>query len=45
MAGYFGGRVDWVIMRIIEMFSVVPSLLAAMLLGALDRRRVLHHRR
>ncbi|MGN6488417.1 MAG: ABC transporter permease [Devosia sp.] len=35
VAGYFGGRVDWLIMRIIEIFSVVPSLLAAMLLGAL----------
>lgn len=35
LAGYFGGRVDWFIMRIIELFSVVPSLLAAMLLGAL----------
>ncbi|MBD3624937.1 MAG: ABC transporter permease [Rhodobacteraceae bacterium] len=34
-AGYFGGRIDWVIMRIIEVFSVVPPLLAAMLLGAL----------
>ncbi len=35
IAGYFGGRVDWFIMRIIEIFSVVPPLLAAMLLGAL----------
>src|SRR5690349_45611 len=35
LAGYFGGRTDWVIMRIIELFSVVPSLLAALLLGAL----------
>ena len=35
LAGYFGGRIDWVIMRIIELFSVVPSLLAALLLGAL----------
>jgi ABC-type dipeptide/oligopeptide/nickel transport system permease subunit len=35
LAGYFGGRIDWIIMRIIELFSVVPSLLAAMLLGAL----------
>jgi peptide/nickel transport system permease protein/oligopeptide transport system permease protein len=35
LAGYFGGRTDWIIMRIIELFSVVPSLLAAMLLGAL----------
>lgn len=37
LAGYFGGWVDWVIMRIIELFSVVPPLLAAMLLGALTR--------
>ena len=35
LAGYFGGKTDWIIMRIIELFSVVPSLLAAMLLGAL----------
>lgn len=35
IAGYFGGRVDWFIMRIIEIFTVVPPLLAAMLLGAL----------
>jgi ABC-type dipeptide/oligopeptide/nickel transport system permease subunit len=35
LAGYYGGRIDWVIMRVIELFSVVPSLLAAMLLGAL----------
>jgi ABC-type dipeptide/oligopeptide/nickel transport system permease subunit len=37
LAGYYGGRVDWFIMRIIEVFSVVPPLLAAMLLGALTR--------
>jgi ABC-type dipeptide/oligopeptide/nickel transport system permease subunit len=37
LAGYFGGWVDWLIMRIIELFSVVPPLLAAMLLGALTR--------
>ena len=35
IAGYFGGWVDWLIMRVIEIFSVVPPLLAAMLLGAL----------
>ncbi len=35
IAGYFGGWIDWFIMRIIEIFSVVPPLLAAMLLGAL----------
>lgn len=33
-AGYYGGTVDWFIMRLIEIFSVVPPLLAAMLLGA-----------
>jgi ABC-type dipeptide/oligopeptide/nickel transport system permease subunit len=37
LAGYFEGRTDWVIMRIIELFSVVPSLLAALLLGALTK--------
>lgn len=36
-AGYYEGRVDWVILRVIEIFSVVPPLLAAMLLGALTR--------
>lgn len=35
IAGYFGGRIDWLIMRVIEIFSVLPPLLAAMLLGAL----------
>jgi peptide/nickel transport system permease protein/oligopeptide transport system permease protein len=35
LAGYFEGTTDWVIMRIIELFSVVPSLLAALLLGTL----------
>lgn len=37
LAGYYGGKVDWVIMRVIELFSVVPPLLAAMLLGAITR--------
>lgn len=37
LAGYFGGKTDWVIMRIIELFSVVPPLLAAMLLATLVR--------
>lgn len=35
LAGYYEGWVDWLIMRVIEIFSVVPPLLAAMLLGAL----------
>ena len=33
MAGYLGGRFDWVVMRIVELFSVVPPLLAALLLA------------
>ena len=37
LAGYYGGWVDWFVMRVIELFSVVPPLLAAMLLGALTR--------
>jgi ABC-type dipeptide/oligopeptide/nickel transport system permease subunit len=37
IAGYYGGRADWVVMRLIELFSVVPPLLAAMLLGALTQ--------
>ena len=35
ISGYYGGAADWVVMRLIELFSVVPPLLAAMLLGAL----------
>ena len=37
IAGYFGGGVDWFIMRVIEIFSVVPPLLAALLLAALTK--------
>lgn len=37
VAGYYGGRADWVVMRLIELFSVVPPLLAALLLGALTQ--------
>jgi peptide/nickel transport system permease protein/oligopeptide transport system permease protein len=33
LAGYLGGKFDWVVMRIIELFSVVPPLLAALLLA------------
>ena len=36
LAGYYGGSVDWLVMRVIEVFSVVPPLLAALLLGALS---------
>ena len=35
ISGYYGGVADWLVMRLIELFSVVPPLLAAMLLGAL----------
>jgi peptide/nickel transport system permease protein/oligopeptide transport system permease protein len=37
LAGYSGGRVDWVIMRVVELFSVVPPLLAALLLATVTR--------
>jgi ABC-type dipeptide/oligopeptide/nickel transport system permease subunit len=37
LAGYYGGWMDWFVMRVIELFSVVPPLLAAMLLGALTK--------
>ena len=37
LGGYYGGWIDWLIMRIIEIFSVIPPLLAAMLLGALTK--------
>lgn len=35
LAGYYGGKIDWFIMRIIELFSVIPPLMAALLLAAL----------
>ena len=37
MAGYHGGRVDWMTMRLVELFSVVPPLLAALLLASVTR--------
>ncbi|MBI4921287.1 MAG: ABC transporter permease [Devosia nanyangense] len=37
LAGYLGGRFDWVTMRVIELFSVVPPLLAALLLASVTR--------
>jgi peptide/nickel transport system permease protein/oligopeptide transport system permease protein len=37
MAGYLGGRFDWVTMRVVELFSVVPPLLAALLLASVTR--------
>jgi ABC-type dipeptide/oligopeptide/nickel transport system permease subunit len=37
LAGYLGGSFDWIVMRIIELFSVVPPLLAALLLATLTR--------
>ena len=37
LAGYRGGRFDWVTMRVIELLSVVPPLLAALLLATLTR--------
>ncbi|MCJ8323621.1 MAG: ABC transporter permease [Rhizobiales bacterium] len=35
LSGYYGGSVDWFVMRIVEIFSVVPPLMAALLLAAL----------
>jgi len=37
LAGYLGGRFDWVTMRVVELFSVVPPLLAALLLATVTR--------
>jgi ABC-type dipeptide/oligopeptide/nickel transport system permease subunit len=37
LAGYMGGKFDWVVLRIIELFSVVPPLLAALLLATVTR--------
>jgi peptide/nickel transport system permease protein/oligopeptide transport system permease protein len=37
LAGDLGGRFDWVTMRVIELFSVVPPLLAALLLASVTR--------
>ncbi len=31
LAGYFGGIVDWIVMRLVETFSVIPPLLVAIL--------------
>ena len=31
LAGYLGGTVDWVVMRLVETFSVIPPLLVAIL--------------
>jgi ABC-type dipeptide/oligopeptide/nickel transport system permease subunit len=35
LAGYLGGKTDWVIMRLVELFSVVPPLLLAIILAAI----------
>jgi peptide/nickel transport system permease protein/oligopeptide transport system permease protein len=37
MAGYLGGRFDWLAMRVVELFSVVPPLLAALLMASITR--------
>lgn len=37
LARYYGDWADRVVLRLIELFSLVPPLLAAMLLGALTR--------
>ena len=33
VAGYRGGKVDWLVMRLVELFSVVPPLLLAIVLA------------
>ncbi len=35
LAGFWGGRIDWIIMRLVELFSVVPPLLIAIVLASL----------
>lgn len=37
MAGYFGGRVDYVIMRLVEVFLAFPAILLALGIGAVLR--------
>jgi peptide/nickel transport system permease protein len=37
IAGYFGGRVDYVIMRIVEVFLAFPAILLALGIGAVLR--------
>lgn len=38
LAGYFGGRVDMILMRVIEIFSAIPFLPFAMILSSLMSR-------
>lgn len=33
IAGYFGGRVDWVVMRFVEVMSVIPPLLMGIVMA------------
>lgn len=40
LAGYFGGVADWLVMRVIEIVSVIPPLLVAILLANLIRVNV-----
>ncbi len=35
LAGYKGGKADWLIMRLVELFTVIPPLLIAILIAAL----------
>jgi peptide/nickel transport system permease protein/oligopeptide transport system permease protein len=36
LAGYRGGVIDWLVVRVVEVFSVVPPLLVAILLATLS---------
>jgi ABC-type dipeptide/oligopeptide/nickel transport system permease subunit len=35
VAGYYGGAVDWIVLRLVEIFSVIPPLLVAILAASL----------
>jgi peptide/nickel transport system permease protein/oligopeptide transport system permease protein len=42
VAGFKGGRVDWFVMRVVEIFSVIPPLLVAILIASLVGGSVLN---
>jgi ABC-type dipeptide/oligopeptide/nickel transport system permease subunit len=35
VAGYYGGKIDWIVMRVLEVFQVIPPLMIAILLSTL----------
>ncbi len=36
VAGYYGGRIDWVVSRVLEVFQVIPPFMIAILLSTLS---------